>query len=48
VTTVVLAWLGVAGIIAAMTVDEILAQLKALGDDARRAHKCLSGRHEKT
>jgi 3-methyladenine DNA glycosylase AlkD len=33
----------VAGIIAAMTVKEILAQLKSLGDDARRKHNTKAG-----
>ena len=35
--------LRVAGIIARMTVDEILTQLKSLGDDARRAHNAKAG-----
>jgi 3-methyladenine DNA glycosylase AlkD len=38
-----LARLGVAGIIAAMTVDEILAQLESLANDARRAHNTKAG-----
>jgi 3-methyladenine DNA glycosylase AlkD len=33
----------IAGIIAAMTVNEILAQLESLGDDARRAHNTKAG-----
>jgi 3-methyladenine DNA glycosylase AlkD len=33
----------VARIIAAMTVKEVLAQLKSLGDDARRAHNAKAG-----
>src|SRR5262249_22668124 len=35
--------LRVAGIISAMTVNEILAQLESLGDDARRAHNTKAG-----
>lgn len=35
--------LGVARIVADMTVHEILAQLKSLGDDARRAHNTKAG-----
>src|SRR5690242_12080931 len=35
--------LGVADIIAAMTVNEILAQLESLGDDSRRAHNTKAG-----
>ena len=34
---------GVAGIIVGMTVNEILAQLESLGDDARRAHNTKAG-----
>ena len=37
------ALLGVASIIVAMTVNEILARLKSLGDDARRAHITKAG-----
>ncbi|WP_406698765.1 DNA alkylation repair protein [Singulisphaera sp. Ch08] len=38
-----LAWIGVAGIIAAMAVKEILAPLESLGDDVRRAHSTKAG-----
>ena len=36
-------WLRVAHIIVGMTVNEILARLKSLGDDARRAHNTKAG-----
>jgi 3-methyladenine DNA glycosylase AlkD len=36
-------WLSIAGIIAGMTVKEVLARLKSLGDDARRAHNTKAG-----
>jgi 3-methyladenine DNA glycosylase AlkD len=41
--TVMVDSLGVARIIVGMTVDEILARLKSLGDDARRAHNTKAG-----
>jgi 3-methyladenine DNA glycosylase AlkD len=42
-TTVMVGLLRIARIIVAMTVKEILAQLKSLGDDARRAHNTKAG-----
>src|SRR5262249_29689181 len=41
--TVIIGLLGIASIIAGMTVHEILARLKSLGDDARRAHNTKAG-----
>jgi 3-methyladenine DNA glycosylase AlkD len=42
-TTAVVGLLKVAGKIVGMTVNEILAQLKSLGDEARRAHNTKAG-----
>ena len=42
-TTVIVDLLGVARIVVGMTVNEILARLKSLGDDARRKHNTKAG-----